>query len=52
MFFYNSSRYIETGDIAFALAGNGPIFVDRNGAVKTLPTSVPWEIAIKKSQPG
>ena len=25
VFFYNSARYPETGDVRFALAGNGPL---------------------------
>lgn len=29
VFFYNSRRYIETGDFSYALAGNAPIIVDR-----------------------
>lgn len=34
--FYNSERYIKNGDINYALAGNFPIFVDKNG--KLFPT--------------
>ncbi len=47
VFFYNSREFIETGDLSSALAGNGPIFVDRSGAVRKLPSAVSWEVAIK-----
>jgi hypothetical protein len=47
IFFYNSKEFIETGDRSSALAGNGPIFVDRNGDARLLPSAVPWEIAIR-----
>ena len=47
LFFYNQKEYIETRDFSFALAGNGPIFVDRNGVLRTLPTFIRWEEAIK-----
>jgi hypothetical protein len=49
VFFYNSREFIETGDSGSQLAGNGPIFVDRRGAVEILPTDVPWEWAIKNT---
>lgn len=29
IFFYNSQRYLETGNIIYRLAGNGPIFVNK-----------------------
>lgn len=47
LFFYNSKEFIETGDLEARLAGNGPIFVDRSGAVKALTTAIPWQEAIK-----
>jgi hypothetical protein len=47
IFFYNTRDFIETGKFSSALAGNGPIFVNRNGDVRHLPSSVPWEVAIK-----
>jgi hypothetical protein len=47
IFFYNSKEFIRTGDFHCALAGNGPILVDRNGVVKVLPSAVPWEVAIR-----
>ncbi|KRR17402.1 hypothetical protein CQ14_31425 [Bradyrhizobium lablabi] len=48
VFFYNSREFVETGDFRDALAGNGPILVDRHGLVKRLPTGIPWETAIKQ----
>lgn len=29
VFFYNSKRYLETGDLSYALAGNAPFIVNR-----------------------
>lgn len=29
MFFYDSQRYLETGEISYALAGNCPLFVTK-----------------------
>jgi hypothetical protein len=48
-FYYNSKAFIETGNFRDALAGNGPIFVDWNGAVRELPTAIPWQVAIRGS---
>ena len=42
VFFYHSKEFIESGNFSSALAGNGPIFVDRNGVLKILPTAVRW----------
>jgi hypothetical protein len=49
IFFYNCKEFIETGNPLSSLAGNGPIFVDRNGVLKILPTAVPWELAISSA---
>ena len=39
-FFYNSKKYVETGDSMDALYGNGPIIVNmRTGAVKVCGTN-------------
>ncbi|MGQ0595702.1 YrhB domain-containing protein [Aquabacterium sp.] len=48
IFFYNTKRFLETGGATYALAGNGPIYVSRHGAVHVLPSSRPWEDAIKE----
>ena len=50
LFFYNSKDFIETGNPISALAGNGPIFVDRKGAVKVLPSAISWQVALRGSQ--
>jgi hypothetical protein len=49
LFFYNTKDFIETGNWRSALAGNGPIFVDRSGVAKTLPSAVSWQVAIRGS---
>ena len=49
LFYYNSKDFIETGNFRSALAGNGPIFVDRSGAVKVLPSAIPWQVAVRGS---
>jgi hypothetical protein len=44
VFFYNSRAYLESGSIGDALAGNGPLAVDReNGELRVLPADRPWE---------
>jgi hypothetical protein len=30
VFFYNSKTYLETGEIRYALAGNGPVIVNKH----------------------
>ncbi len=40
VFFYNSKRFIETGDVLHALAGNCPLFVNKfTGAIRVFGTS-------------
>ncbi len=44
VFFYQSRNYIETGDLTWMLAGNGPIVVLRDeGAIHSLGTALPIE---------
>ena len=44
VFFYNSARYLETGDVRFALARNGPLVVMKaTGEVLPLDTARPVE---------
>jgi hypothetical protein len=44
VFYYNSRAYLETGMISHALAGNGPIVVDKDfGTVHELATARPTE---------
>jgi hypothetical protein len=39
--FYNNRRYIETGEISHALAGNGPVLVSDEGVVDVAGTAFP-----------
>jgi len=48
VFFYNTREFVETGNLSSQLAGNGPIFIDCDGRIHALPTSVPWEVALQK----
>ena len=42
VFFYNSADYVRTGNAVDALAGNGPIFVSRDGCVRLLDSADDW----------
>ena len=45
IFFYNAKRYLETGEFSHALAGNGPILVNKStSAIEMFGTAVPFEI--------
>ena len=47
VFFYNSTRYLETGDPLEALGGNGPVIVERDGGrLHVLPSSSDPTVAI------
>lgn len=44
VFFYNTRAFLETGLIRHALAGNGPIIVERqDGRVRRAHAASPWE---------
>lgn len=44
LFFYNSRAYLETGNFSDALAGNGPLVVEKaTGTVHTLLVARPIE---------
>ena len=44
IFFYNTKRYLETGEFSEALAGNGPILVNKiTGAIEAFGTAIPLE---------
>jgi hypothetical protein len=45
-FFYNSRRYLETGDPLETLGGNGPIVVEHDGRLHVLPSSTDPAVAI------
>src|SRR3954464_8231595 len=46
VFFFSSADYVRTKNPMFALAGNGPILVLRNGGIVELPTAVPWQESV------
>lgn len=48
VFFYNSADFVRTRDPASALAGNGPIFVTKEGHLYELPSSIPWRDAVSR----
>jgi hypothetical protein len=52
IFFYNSLRYIETGDPNHMLAGNGPVFVSKDGSVTVIPSHTPWQEFINRTFSG
>lgn len=53
VFFYDSRRYRETGDIHFAVAGNAPYFVRQSdGAVFEAGTALPVEDYIADFEAG
>ena len=44
VFFWNSKRYLETDEFQYALAGNGPLIVDRrDGSIHETSTAEPIE---------
>lgn len=43
VFFYQSKRYLESGNPIHALAGNAPLIVDRSGQVTETGTAYPLE---------
>jgi hypothetical protein len=47
VFFFNTVDFIRTRNPIFALAGNGPILVTREGVIYELPSAIPWEEAVK-----
>lgn len=49
VFFYNSTRHIETGDFRYALMGNAPIVVTRaDGRIHETGTAYPLEHYLKE----
>lgn len=44
IFYWNSNKYIETGDFQYALVGNGPLLIDKfTGVVFQTGTGLPVE---------
>ena len=49
VFFYNSRRYLETGDMNYALGGNAPIIVEKeDGSLYPTGTAEETEYYIKR----
>ena len=49
VFFYNSARYLKTGNFLHALLGNAPFIVNRNtGEVRVTGTAYPTEYYISE----
>ncbi|HEY7386899.1 MAG TPA: YrhB domain-containing protein [Bryobacteraceae bacterium] len=49
VFFWTSKQYAETGDFRYALAGNGPLIVDRrDGSVHETSAAEPLEEIIER----
>jgi hypothetical protein len=42
LFFFNTAVFVRTGNPSFALAGNGPRLVTREGVIHELPSVIPW----------
>jgi hypothetical protein len=40
-FFYDSKEHVETGDLLYALAGNAPVVVMRDGTIRTTGSARP-----------
>ncbi len=43
VFFYNSSRYLESNDESYLVAGNSPLIVEKDGTMHWLGTAKPVE---------
>lgn len=43
VFFYDSKEHAETSDFRYALAGNAPIVVTRDGVIHETGTALPLE---------
>ena len=52
IFFYDSRLHQQTRDFRDALAGNGPILVDRTGNLYDLPTYVTWQQGVRLALAG
>ncbi len=48
VFFYNSQRYLKTGQVVHKLAGNGPVFVNKStGEVQSFGSAPPLDVIIE-----
>lgn len=49
VFFYNTKRFVETGDVGWSLGGNAPLIVDRRtGQLHVTGTAYPIEHYIEE----
>jgi hypothetical protein len=49
VFFWTSRRFVETGDLSDAVAGNGPLLVDRrDGSLHQLWSGESWETGVER----
>lgn len=49
IFIYNTSAYLGSGNISHALAGNGPLLIDREGQLVALSSSGNWSDEIRRA---
>jgi hypothetical protein len=48
IFFYDSRKHLDTGEVRFALAGNAPIVIEKaTGSARVLGTALPVEEYIR-----
>ncbi len=48
VFFYSSKKYLETGTVRYALAGNGPVFVNKEtGCLEFCGVNKPVQVQIE-----
>lgn len=47
VFFFNTADFVRTGNLMYALGGNGPLLVTHEGVLHELPSAIPWEDALK-----
>lgn len=53
VFFYDSRRYLETGELSRMLAGNAPVLVHKqDGHIEMLGTALPVEAYLAKYESG
>lgn len=49
VFFYNAKKYLESGVISYALAGNGPVITEKsNGRIAAFGTNKPVDVLINE----
>lgn len=49
IFFYNTKKYLESGVISYALAGNGPVIIEKSdGRITAFGTNKPVDVLINE----